>query len=196
MTKTNNKLKFKDIQLKDTQSDLIELNLKYDVLNKNLQKELESKEHNETKIKQLEDEKKRLESDQERLQRELQAKAKAKADARNQVASAASKLGGGSKVYAASCEDGRSCIYMKESGNCPTKWQGEHGACPAYHGVPSDASGLGYGLCQSTPASKMSVMGPGWETSYELQDAWCTQYANRYGGWAGAWAFWQTNHWW
>ena len=92
--------------------------------------------------------------------------------------------------------DAKSYIYQHESGNCPTKWQGEGGVCPAYHGVPTDPN-VGYGLCQSTPASKMSVMGDGWETSYELQDQWCTQYANnRYGGWQEAYSVWLRQRWW
>ena len=92
--------------------------------------------------------------------------------------------------------EGKAFIYARESNNCPTRWQGEYGACPAYHGVPTDPN-TGYGLCQSTPASKMAVMGPGWETSYELQDQWCTNYANsRYGGWANAYATWLRQRWW
>lgn len=86
-------------------------------------------------------------------------------------------------------------IYGKESGNCPTKWEGEYGECPAYHGVPTGAR-QGYGLCQATPANKMAVMGAGWETSYDLQDKWCSQHAQQYGGWAGAYAFWLSNKWW
>lgn len=43
----------------------------------------------------------------------------------------------------------------KESGWCATKWEGEIGYCPAYHGVPDSG---GYGLCQSTPAHKMASM--------------------------------------
>lgn len=92
--------------------------------------------------------------------------------------------------------DAKAFIYQRESNNCPTRWQGEYGPCPAYHGVPTDPN-VGYGLCQSTPASKMAVMGPGWETSWELQDQWCTQYANnRYGGWQNAYYWWLQNRWW
>lgn len=193
ITKTDNKLKLKDIQLKSTTTDLIQLNLKYDVLNKKLEKELDSKDHNEVKIKELEQEKQKLQDEQKRLQDELQAKAKAKADQQAKLAQAASMT---AKAYAATGNSAKDYIYGRESGNCPTKWQGEYGACPAYHGVPTDPK-VGYGLCQATPASKMAVMGEGWQTSYELQDKWCTQYAiSRYGGWSAAYAFWITNHWW
>jgi len=97
--------------------------------------------------------------------------------------------------------DAKAFIYQHESGNCPTKWQGEHGACPAYHGTPdpnvAGSQNIGYGLCQATPGWKMAVMGPGWETSWELQDQWCTNYANsRYGGWQNAYYSWLSQHWW
>ena len=97
--------------------------------------------------------------------------------------------------------DAKAFIYQRESNNCPTRWQGEYGPCPAYHGSPdpkvAGSENIGYGLCQATPAWKMAVMGPGWETSWELQDQWCTQYANnRYGGWQNAYYWWSQNRWW
>ena len=86
-------------------------------------------------------------------------------------------------------------IISKESGWCPTKWQGEYGACPAYHGAPT-SSGLGYGLCQSTPASKMATAGADWATNPVTQLRWCDSYARKYGGWQGAYRFWSVNRWW
>lgn len=78
-------------------------------------------------------------------------------------------------------------IISHESGWCPTKSEGEYGACPAYHGYSS----AGYGLCQSTPANKMAIMGNGWEQDPVLQLKWCTIHADGYGGWQAAWAHWQ-----
>lgn len=87
-------------------------------------------------------------------------------------------------------------IISRESGWCPTKWQGEYGGCPAYHGTPT-SSGVGYGLCQSTPAWKMASAGSDWATNPVTQLKWCTGYANgRYGSWHGAYNFWVKNHWW
>lgn len=87
-------------------------------------------------------------------------------------------------------------IISRESGWCPTKWQGEYGKCPAYHGTPTSPS-VGYGLCQSTPASKMASAGADWGTNPVTQLKWCTGYANgRYGSWQAAHAFWVKNHWW
>ncbi|MCA9344410.1 DUF348 domain-containing protein [Candidatus Saccharibacteria bacterium] len=85
-------------------------------------------------------------------------------------------------------------IISRESGWCPTKWQGEYGGCPAFHGAPS--SGIGYGLCQATPGYKMASAGADWASNPVTQLRWCTGYASRYGGWQGAYNFWITNHWW
>lgn len=87
-------------------------------------------------------------------------------------------------------------IISRESGWCPTKWQGEYGGCPAYHGTPTSSS-VGYGLCQATPASKMATAGADWGTNPVTQLRWCTDYANRrYGSWQNAYNFWVKNHWW
>jgi uncharacterized protein YabE (DUF348 family) len=86
-------------------------------------------------------------------------------------------------------------IVGHESGWCPTKLQGHPGACPAY-APASIPSGLGYGLCQSTPGSKMASAGADWQANPVTQLRWCTGYASRYGGWAGAYNFWLSHHWW
>lgn len=87
-------------------------------------------------------------------------------------------------------------IYQHESGCCTTKWQGEH-ECLSYHGVPSDYSGLGYGLCQSTPPSKMATSGADWGTSWDIQNDWCVGYAvSRYGNTYNAYLFWVNHSWW
>lgn len=89
-------------------------------------------------------------------------------------------------------------IISRESGWCATKWQGQIGHCPAYYSelhLPS--SGYGYGLCQSTPAIKMSSAGADWSSNPVTQLKWCSGYAmERYGTWAAAYDFWSRNHWW
>lgn len=85
-------------------------------------------------------------------------------------------------------------IISHESGWCPTKAQGQYGGCPPYTGyVPSYG---GYGLCQSTPGSKMATAGADWATNPITQLRWCSNYASRYGGWAGAYNFWASHHYW
>ena len=77
-------------------------------------------------------------------------------------------------------------IISNESGWCPTKWQGEYGGCPVYHGTPTSPY-IGYGLCQATPGYKMASAGSDWATNPITQLEWCNNYAvNTYGGWYGA----------
>jgi len=85
-------------------------------------------------------------------------------------------------------------IVSRESGWCPTKLQGTHvcpAAAPGYY-----PSGKGYGLVQSTPATKMASAGGDWETNPVTQLKWATGYASRYGGWQGAYLHWINYHWW
>jgi uncharacterized protein YabE (DUF348 family) len=87
-------------------------------------------------------------------------------------------------------------IISHESGWCPTKWQGEWGGCPAYHGAPT-SSGVGYGLCQATPGYKMASAGEDWATNPVTQLKWCTGYArSRYGSWYAAYNHWLSSHNW
>lgn len=92
-------------------------------------------------------------------------------------------------------------IISRESGWCHTKWQGEYGGCPAYHGTPTSAR-TGYGLCQSTPGYKMASAGDDWGPNPVTQLKWCDGYAKArnfppYGkGWYAAYQYWQVNkHW-
>ena len=86
-------------------------------------------------------------------------------------------------------------IISHESGWCPTKAQGQYGGCPPYAGsVPSYG---GYGLCQSTPGSKMASAGADWATNPITQLQWCAGYAQgRYGSWAAAYNYWVSHHNW
>lgn len=92
-------------------------------------------------------------------------------------------------------------IISRESGWCATKWQGQIGYCPGHYAEKfpgaETAAGLGYGLCQSTPAIKMASAGADWRTNAVTQMRWCSGYARgRYGTWQAAYEFWTRNHWW
>lgn len=87
-------------------------------------------------------------------------------------------------------------INQKESGWCPTKWQGEYSLCPAYHGTP-DSPYVGYGLCQSTPGWKMATAGEDWATNPVTQLKWCNSHAQTsHGGWWSSFAYWQVHRNW
>jgi uncharacterized protein YabE (DUF348 family) len=87
-------------------------------------------------------------------------------------------------------------IISRESGWCPTKLQGQVGYCPAY--APATIpNGVGYGLGQATPGSKMASAGADWQTNPITQLKWATSYANsKFGGWSGAYNYWQSHHNW
>lgn len=113
------------------------------------------------------------------------------------VETAAASLSVGTvAAYGSTGDSNLDYIIAHESGGCAFKWQGEVGACPAYHGVPSDPA-VGYGLCQSTPANKMASAGADWATNPATQVAWCTSYAlARYGSTYAAYLHWVANHNW
>ncbi|MFE2106267.1 transglycosylase SLT domain-containing protein [Kitasatospora sp. NPDC059463] len=53
-----------------------------------------------------------------------------------------------------------------------------------------------YGLVQALPGSKMASAGSDWRTNPVTQIKWGLNYMNsRYGSPCGAWAFWQSHHW-
>ncbi len=60
----------------------------------------------------------------------------------------------------------------------------------------TNASSGAYGICQALPGAKMASAGSDWATNIETQAKWCDSYVNgRYGSWANARSFWDTNHW-
>jgi resuscitation-promoting factor RpfB len=85
-------------------------------------------------------------------------------------------------------------IVSHESGWCATKAQGEH-FCPAVPDNPNTSNG--YGLCQSTPGTKMATAGADWATNPITQLRWCSGYAQRaYGSWGAAYNHWLGHHNW
>jgi uncharacterized protein YabE (DUF348 family) len=59
----------------------------------------------------------------------------------------------------------------------------------------SNPSGA-YGLCQALPGSKMASAGGDWATNPVTQLRWCSGYAQKFGGWAGAYNYWISHHYW
>ena len=171
ITKTNHKIKIQDIQLKSKQSDLLQLENRFNLLNK----ELEQKDLDTKKVKQLEDEKIQLQKQLEDTQSQLQAKADRIQAEKSKIASAVPKII--QTAYASTgCSDAKSCIYFHESGNRTT----------ALNSI--GCRGLG----QACPGTKLPC-----GDDYACQDAWFSQYAiERYGSWEQAWVFWQANRWW
>lgn len=176
-----NRIQLNEVKLRSTTSELIDLQLKFDQLNSNLETELHKNTTDEQKVKSLESEKQDLQKQKEDLEKQLQGrleqKAADKARADALAAKAVNAVTGSATAYAAGGDD-KMFIYMHESGNNPGSINSGSGAC---------------GLGQALPCSKM----PCSLSDYGCQDAYFTQYMqNRYGTWANARAFWQANRWW
>jgi uncharacterized protein YabE (DUF348 family) len=52
------------------------------------------------------------------------------------------------------------------------------------------------GLGQACPGSKLAAACPGWQNDPVCQLRFFSGYAGKYGGWAGAYNFWVSHHWW
>lgn len=177
ISKTKHKIQFQDIQLKSTQSELIELQLEYDVLNTELDEQLRQQDKDTQKIEELKKEKQELESHRDALEEQLQAKLNRQQQEQQELNRIAQNVSGGT-ASAASCGDNayKQYIYQKESG------------CN-----PSAVNSIGCrGIGQACPGSKLSC-----GVDFACQDAYFTQYAvSRYGSWENAYNFWINNHWW
>ncbi len=167
---SHNKVHIQEIQLKSKDSDLLQLQDRFQLLNK----QLEEKNLDAKKLQELEQQKKDL---QEKLDKALQAKV----DKANQVAEEQQKVAQAAslsaKAYAAT-DDGsaKMFIYMHESGN-----------------NPAAVNSIGCrGLGQACPGSKLPC-----GADYACQDTYFTNYMlQRYGSWEAAKAFWLAHNWW
>lgn len=174
-----NKLQIKEVELKSTSSDLKDLQLQYEVLDKNLNTQLQKQNVDEAEVKKLQEEKQRLEKEKQDLQTQLQAKLDAKNKAQSAEKAIANAVLPTASAAVSNCGDNEYAryIYMKESG-CRTTARNPQGC---------------YGIGQSCPASKIAHCG----SDYACQNAWFTGYAiSRYGSWQKAYQFWLANHWW
>lgn len=182
---SKHKLQINTIKLKSTEAQLIELNAQYDELLKSQTHNQAEKEQQLKKIQELENEKKRLES-------ELQAKRQQYLAQSQKLNTAAQNASGTQKVQAA----GSKLEWLKASGISESDWQyvdyiisKESGWNPLARNASSGAGGLP----QALPYSKT---GCAWGDAV-CQLKWANGYAiGRYGSWARAYNFWVSNRYW
>jgi len=162
-------IQLQDIQVKSKESQLIQLNSKYDTILKEKVQTDQQKLEQQKKIDELENERKRLEG-------ELQAKLQRQQAEKQKLATAAQSVSGTAKVSAASGNFYKDFIYHHESGNRTTA-----------------VNSIGCrGIGQACPGTKLPC-----GDDYACQDAWFTNYAmQRYGSWENAYNFWVANRWW
>jgi parvulin-like peptidyl-prolyl isomerase len=166
LTKTKHDIQLKEVQLKDTEAQLIQLQ----------QEHTSTKQEKEEQAKKI----KRLQDEQKRLERDLQAKLHKEAQEKEKLAQAAEKALGTNVVHAeGSCNTGnkyKDFIYMHES------------SCN-----PGAVNSIGCrGIGQACPGSKLPC-----GNDFACQDKWFSNYAiKRYGSWEKAYQFWLANSWW
>lgn len=182
---TAQRLNVKTIKLESTENKLKDTNLQIESLKTQSQKDKEHQQELQKQLEQKEAEKKDLEA---KLQAKAEAREKLNIAARNatqgQTASAASRPVTGTKtewMTAAGIPQEHwgyvDAIVSRESGWNPNAVNKSSGAC---------------GLGQQLPCGKWAGA---WNDPVAALVA-MTGYVNgRYGGWAGAVAFWNANHW-
>ena len=173
VSNNNKQIQLRNIEVKSKESQLIQLNSKYDTILKEKVQTEQQKQEQQKKIDELENERKRLEG-------ELQAKLQRQQAEKQKLATAAQNVSGVAKVNAAAnCNTGnpyKDYIYYKESG-CRT----------------TAVNSLGCrGIAQACPGTKLPC-----GDDFACQDAWFSNYAiTRYGSWENAYNFWVRNNWW
>ncbi|WP_327674897.1 transglycosylase SLT domain-containing protein [Kitasatospora sp. NBC_00458] len=129
---------------------------------------------------------------QAQAQAQAQADAKAKADAaasRSQERSALNSK----PVYSGSPREIAAQIVPAGQLQCFSNIVSRESS---WNPTATNASSGAYGLVQALPASKMASAGSDWRTNPATQIKWGLNYMNsRYGSPCGAWAFWQSHHW-
>lgn len=183
-------LQMKEVELQDKALELNQLKLEKEHLNRKFEKEINSQEINEEKVKQLEKEKLELERKTEQLERELQAKRNGDLKVAG-VATAASFKPTGNKeswLRASGIPESQwwavDYIVSRESGWQPCAFYPGGNDCNAR---PVNACGL----VQQNPCHKI----PGDWRDPVAALKWQYNYVNeRYGGYAGAVAYWKVNH--
>lgn len=122
--------------------------------------------------------------EQERLKKEAEEAAKAAESKKSSSGAAPRYTGGGSPAE-----------WMAAAGISPDDWGYVDYIASresTWNPNATNASSGACGLIQAYPCSK--VPGNGYDPVDNLR--WANGYAQKYGGWAGAYDFWLANHWW
>jgi hypothetical protein len=184
---SNQKLQINEIELKSKETQLIELNQRYD---KVLELKTDSDKEKEQQRKQIQE----LETERERLQRELQSKLD-KQQAEQERLARAAKNASGVATTRASTVSGNKESWLRASGIPESDWWAvdsivsrESSWNPNAVNRSSGACGLG----QQLPCGKW----PGaWNDPVTALKAQYDYVKARYGSYPQAVAFWNANHW-
>lgn len=165
------------------------------------QKSQDLEQHNAEQLKQLEEQKKKEEQYKQEIER-LKVVRAAREKQRLAVLSSKKVSAAVPKNNAAPAASGD--VKSRAQAELVRIGQGHHWNALDYifskesSWNPTISNGRGcIGLGQSCPGgSGLARECPNWRTDVECQVRHFTGYANRYGGWAGAYAAWLTKKWW
>lgn len=189
---TENKVRFKEVELKSTTSELKQLQLDYD---SNLKKQddlLHEKNVNQAELEKVRQENEQLKQRTQELEKQVSIK--------REAAIAASRLTTGATAYAAG---GNKDTWLAASGIPASEWWAvdyivsrESGWQPcAYYPSKNDCNAnpsSACGLAQSLPCGKQAKYGHWTDPVANLK--WQYEYVKgRYGGYPQAVAYWQAN---
>ena len=195
VVESEHKIQIQNVEIKSKTTELIELQHKFNDLNKKY-------DDSGNNVEQLNKEREDLLKEKQRLEAELQAKLDSKAKEAERLASAANQA---TATQAASAQpvvniSGTKQDWMRAAGIPESDWWAvDYIVSKESSWNPSavNPNGGATGLCQALPASKMATAGEDYLTSPVTQLRWCDGYAkSRYGGWSGAYSAWLSQHWW
>lgn len=195
---TRQEIQLKNVELSERGAELKKLKLQYDNLNVQLE---DTDASNKQKIEQLEKEKAELDQERQRLERELQAKLERKRQEQLAVearkSSLLNTLTGTKTASAASRPQGTKFDWMAQAGIPQSDWQYVDYIVmkeSSWNPNAVNPNGGACGLAQSLPCGKQAVYGAWNDPVANLK--WQYDYVRgRYGGYAGAHAFWLANSW-
>lgn len=202
-TSQQNKLELQKVEIKSRETKIKALDLKYKKLNTELDKLKSDKDASDEQVKKLEEQRQQLEKEKQDLNQQLQAKLEAKsklAQASQTVVNTVTNT----KTASAAAITGDKHTWLAQSGIPQNEWQyvdyivsKESGWRPcAYYPSQNNCGATpttACGLAQSLPCGKQSVYGHWTDPVANLK--WMNDYVKKYGGWAGAYAFWSANSW-
>ncbi len=186
ITSHKQQIKLKDVQLQSKSAELNKLQLDFKTLNVNLEQEVQQKDVNQERVKQLEAEKQQL----EQRQKELEAQVQARAAEKKRLASVSTT----SKVYAATMpvqSSGGNCATWKAQAGIPdtnatNKLIDKESGCRPNAVNPTSGA---CGIPQAYPCSKLPC--PLNDSGAVCQLKWMQAYVvSRYGSWDNALAKW------
>jgi len=181
----NQKLQLHEIELKSKETKLIELNQKYDEV---IQLKTETDQQKEEQLKKIQE----LETERQRLERELQAKLDRNKAEQEKLATAAKNASG---LKVASAASGSKHDWMRAAGIPESQWQYVDYIVSKESSWNPNAINKSSGACSLAQSLPCSKIGPNWRDPVVALKWQYNYVSQRYGGYAGAYSFWQKNSW-